>query len=116
MGKNKVIEWIKHHKAIIIGSIISIGIGSCCIYYKIQSNLEGSRIWFKNASLDDLDKYREKVQYVYMNSGTFGLSDNDFGEIQKLLFYIDKQRDKLKPKFDGLLPQREHGWYLPEKD
>ena len=115
MKKNKVIDWIKRHKGIIIGSLVGIGISSYGIYcyknyYNEQLSIEGSDIWFRNASLDDLKNYREVVHNKALCTGYTEGAD-------RLLRYIDRKIYYLTPDCGGLnIPPREHGWYLPEKD
>ena len=110
MKENKVIDWIKDHKGLIFESLIGACIFCYKNYYYEQMTKEGSKIWFRHASLDDLKRYRDEVQDKCLSTGV--TSDAD-----RMMRYIDKRIDFLKSDFGDLnIPPREHGWYLPEKN
>ncbi len=116
---NKIFKWVKEHKTITILSILGLVTGSYGIYYLTQLNKEGSNIWIKNASLDELEKYREKVGFIFRISGLYDLSDKDYDALENHLHVLDNRISDLRwgdsPKVLNI-PHTEHGWYLPESD
>ncbi len=54
MNNNKMVEWIKNHKDIIVG--ITIGINAC-LYHIVKSNTETSKLLLENVSLNELKNY-----------------------------------------------------------
>jgi len=119
MEKINIKKWIKEHKTITIISIIGIISGSAGIYYYSQLNKVGSNIWIKHASLDELEKYREKISFIYRISGLYNLSDKDYNIIENHLNVLDNRISDIKwdnqPRYLNI-PYTEHGWYLPESD
>ncbi len=119
MKKNKIITWIKEHKAITILSIVGVITGSAGLYYFNQLNKEGSNIWIQHASLDDLEKYREKIAFIYRISGLYDLSDRDYIALENHMYAIDKRISDIQwmntPRYLNI-PTSEHGWYLPESE
>ena len=107
MKKNKVIDWVKKHKISLTGIVESSFIGILFLNYKTKKNTEGTKLWFKYATLSDLYKYRDKIQELYNNPNVDSRS-----KYYWLLHYIDERISKIKwgnKPIEISLPSRENG-------
>ena len=112
-------------KKTVLKLLISIGavpLGALCgyKYLKYAINKEGSNLWFKFASLDELKNYREKIGEQFKNAGINNLSEKEYchvetmknkldviiGTIENAIF--DREHPNFIPNYT------EHGWYLSE--
>ena len=76
--------------------------------------MDYSYLWFKKASVQELEVEREKVRQAYCSS-----SGDMTGRLQNLLFLFDKEiSKKTLSSADEYIypPKREHGWYLQNDD
>ena len=48
-----------------------------------EKNREGSDLWYKNASLDELEKRRKKIGIQFRNAGLNNLNDIEYSEIER---------------------------------
>lgn len=87
-----------------------------------EKNREGSDLWYKNASLDQFEKRREKVGIQFRNAGRNNLSDIEYSEIEREMNKLDNVIGAIKNEiYDKKHPNqkviyREHGRYLPNDD
>ena len=129
--KNKFIGWIKEHKA----QLISAGVGATtviAIAIGLKNKTAITELWsslkaqigtnaisldrrLKNASLEDLRKWRDSIHQMYMNPNedieTRSICLDALGVIDK--YIADKEWDG---KEIGFPVHREHGWYLSNDD
>ena len=113
----KIIDWVKKHKGVIIGTASCAVLGACGYYFYKQLTTEGTKLWISCSSLEQLEKYREQVATEYRFSGINNLSEEDYIKVETTLHKIDFTIEKIKWNGSiGNLPTREHGWYLPSND
>lgn len=115
----------KRNKRIIISSVIGgLGVGMFCIYKLLcrEVNKEGSNLWYKYASLEELESYREKIGIQFKNAGLNKLSDKEYNEVERQKFKLDRIIGTIKNAIyekehpNAKVIHREHGWYLKNDD
>ena len=116
MKENKLVKWIKKNKTYIL-TFVGCGIlGVCNIAYRNnQMSIEGSELWLRNAKLDDLNNYRDKVWNVFRNTS----DDTEYTWAEGMLNRLDNMIENIKwgnSSIEYNIPSSEHGWYLPSDD
>ena len=112
----------KKRKKAIIGVLGVLAGAVICKYIGHEINKDGSSLWFKYASLDELEKYREEVGEKFRNAGLNNLSDQEYCQVERMKFKLDNYIGKIKNTIfekehpNVHLPHREDGWYLLNKD
>lgn len=129
--QNKLVDWIKEHKAQLISAgvgvttIIAIAIGLknktaitelwSSLKAQIGTNAISLDKRLKNASLEDLRKWRESIHQMYMNPNEDIDVRSGYLDIISVIdkYIADKEWDG---KEIGFPVHREHGWYLSNDD
>lgn len=129
--KKGFITWVKEHKTEILLTGVSVstiimtilGIKNKdaikALWESLEKEIEKGSLysakWFKNASLEELEKAREVVRLDYVNSDL----DLDYrNQCWNLLSRFDNAIGKIKwaEKEFGYPVHSSHGWYLSSDD